>query len=453
MRRLIAAILMASMALMAQAPAKKRATRTKAAAPAKTGGPAIETLQFEGASRLSEAELTRLSGIKRGDAPTKEVFEAAKDRLLATGCVETVSWRYGPSAAGTGYAAVIAITEADQFIPWSIDRLPLTEGEFAAAASEEIPCFGKDIPTYERYLNRATALVQKLLNAKGVKEEATAKVGLVDGKTIAVVFQPKTPPPNIYDVQFTGNKAVPGPDLRKPLAQAAIGMPYNENLFRQLLDNQTKPIYETIGRLTVKFPSVKVVPAAQPEVKGVLVIVEVDEGPVYTMEEVKVEGAPMEEAEIEKLAQFERGKTVNYTNLGLAMERVLGELRNRGYLRAAYKALRSIDEEKKTTTMTIQVDPGGQFTMGRLIIVGLDVITEPAIRKLWIMEAGKPYRKDYPEFFLNQVRTRGVLDFLGETKADEKVDEAARRVDVTLTFKGGVQNLDSRQPDARRPGQ
>lgn len=429
---------------MAQAPAK---TQSKA------GGPAIETVQFEGAKRLNEGELAKLSGIKRGDTPSKEVFEAARDRLLATGCVETVSWRYGPSEAGTGYAVVIAITEADQFIPWAIDRLPLTEEELVEAASKELNCFGKEIPTYERYLNRATELVQRLLDAKGVKEEAAAKVGLVNGKTIAVVFQPKAAPPNIYDVQFTGNKAVPGPDLRKPLAQAAIGLPYSENLFRQLLDNQTKPIYETIGRLTVKFPSIKVVPSADEGVKGVLVIVEVDEGPVYTLDEVKVEGAPLDEAEIEKLGQFDRGKTVNYTNLGLAMERILGELRNRGHLKAAYKALRRIDEERKTTTMTLRVDPGPLFVMGRLTIVGLDVITEPAIRKLWIVEPGKPYRKDYPQFFLDQVRARGVLDFLGETKAEEKVDEDARRVDVTLTFKGGAQKLDSRQPDVRRPGQ
>lgn len=454
MRWLIAVLLMASMALMAQAPAKKRATRAKApASQAKPNGPAIETLQFEGANRLSEAELTRLSGIRRGDAPSKEVFEAARDRLLGTGCIETVSWRYAPSTSGPGYAAVISITEADQFIPWAIERLPLTEAEVAAAASKELPCFAKDIPTYEKYLNQATVLVQKLLDAKGVKEEAAAKVGLLNGKTIAVVFQPKTPPPSIYDVQFTGNKAVPGPDLRKPLAQAAIGLPYNENLFRQLLDNQTRPIYETIGRLTVKFPEIKVVPSADPGVKGVLVIVTVDEGPVYTMEEVKVEGTPLDEAEIEKLGQFERGKTVNYTNLGLAMERILGEIRNRGYIQAAYKALRRIDEQKKTTAMTIQVNPGPQFVMGRLTIVGLDVITEPAIRKLWIMETGRPYRKDYPNFFLNEIRTRGVLDFLGETRADEKIDEQARRVDVTLTFKGGVQKLDSRQPDSRRPGQ
>ncbi len=452
MRRLVAVLLMASMALLAQAPSR-RSARTKAPAAARSSGPVIEVVRVEGGSRISEAELIRLSGLKPGQAPTKEVFEAARDRLLETGCIETVSWRYGPSAAKTGYEAIIAVTEADQFLPWSIDRLPVTGAEFEAAASQELPCFGKELPTYERFLTRATAVMQKLLTAKGVNDHAAAKVGLPDGKTLTVVFQPSTPPPNIYDVQFTGNKSVPGPDLRKPLAQAAIGLPYSETLFRQLLDNQTKPIYETIGRLTVRFPTIKVVPSAEPGVNGVLAIVEVDEGPVYTLDEIKVEGAPMEEAEIERLGQFDRGKTANHTSLGLAMERILGELRNRGYLNCSYKALRSLNEERKTASMVIKVDPGAQYLMGKLTIVGLDVITEPAIRKLWILEQGKPFRKDYPDFFLNQIRTRGVLDFLGVTKSDVKLDEKAFRADVTLTFKGGAQPLDSRQPEGppRRP--
>lgn len=443
---------MFSMALLAQAPARK-AARKKVAAAAKQSGPVIEAVRVEGGSRISEAELIRLSGLKPGQPPAKEVFEGARDRLLETGCIETVSWRYGPSAAKTGYEAVISITEADQFLPWTIDRLPVKPDEFAEAASKELPCFGRDLPTYERYLTKANAVMQKLLAAKGVKEQATAKVGLPDGKTLTIVFQPSTPPPNIYDVQFTGNKSVPGPDLRKPLAQAAIGLPYSETLFRQLLDNQTKPIYETLGRLTVRFPTIKAVPSPDAGVNGVLVIVEVDEGPVYTLDEIKVEGAPIEEGEIEKLGQFDRGKTVNHTNLGLAMERILGELRNRGYLNCSYKALRSLDSERKTAKMTIQVTPGDQYLMGRLTILGLDVITEPVIRKLWILEAGKPFRKDYPDFFLNQIRARGVLDFLGETKSAVKIDEQAKRADVTLTFKGGSQPLDSRQPEGqpRRP--
>ncbi len=454
MRRLLSLLLMASLALLAQTPARKQPARAKPrpSAAAKPSTPVIESVRVEGGKRLGETELVRLSGIKPGDTPTKEVFDSARDRLLATGCIETVSWRYGPTPSRSGYEAIITITEADQFLPWAIDRLPLTEAEFAAAASKELPCFAKDIPTYERYLLRATALVQKLLAAKGVTEEAIAKVGLIDGKTITVVFQPKTLPPNIYDVQFTGNKSVPGPDLRKPLAQAAIGLPFSESLFRQLIENQTRPIYESIGRLSAKFPRITTVPSADPSVKGVLVIVEVDEGPVYTLDEIKVEGVPLDEVEVERLGLFDRGKTVNFSNIGLAMERILGEVRNRGYIKSGFKARRSLDLERKTTRIVITVETGPQFMMGKLAIVGLDVITEPAIRKLWILEEGKPFRKDYPDLFLNQIRTRGVLDFLGETKSELKIDEQTKRVDVTLTFKGGAQPLDSRQPGVpRRP--
>ncbi len=455
MRRLFALLLISSLALLAQAPPPKQPARAKPRPPAaaKPSAAVIEAVHVEGGNRLGEAELIRLSGIKPGDEPSKAVFDSARDRLLATGCIETVSWRYGPTPSNKGYEAIITITEADQFLPWTIDRLPLTEAEFAAAASKELPCFGKDLPTYERYLIQATALVQKLLTAKGVTEEAIARVGLIDGKTITIVFQPKTPPPNIYDVQFTGNKSVPGPDLRKPLAQAAIGLPYSETLFRQLIDNQTRPIYESIGRLSATFPKLTVMPAADPTVKGVLVIVEVDEGPVYTLDEIKVEGVPLDEAEIEKLAQFDRGKTVNFSNIGLSMERILAEVRNRGYIRTSFRARRSLDVERQTTRVVITVETGPQFTMGKLAIAGLDVITEPVIRKLWIMEEGKPFRQDYPDSFLNNIRARGVLDFLGETKSDLKIDEQNRRVHVTLTFKGGAQPLDSRQPAAppRRP--
>ena len=447
-------LLMTSLALAAQTPARKQPARAKPrpSAAAKTSALVIETIRVEGGNRLTESELVRLSGIKPGDEPTKAIFDAARDRLLATGCIETVSWRYGPTPSNQGYEATISITEADQFLPWAIDRLPLTEAEFAAAASKELPCFAKEIPTYERYLLQATELVQKLLTAKGVTEEAAAKVGLLDGKSIAVVFQPKTPPPNIYDVQFTGNKSVPGPELRKPLAQAAIGLPYSETLFRQLLDNQTRPIYETIGRLTATYPKITTVPSADPNVKGVLVIVEVDEGPVFTLEEIKVEGAPLDEVEVEMLGKFDRGKTVNFSNIGLGMERILIEVRNRGYIQAAYKAHRSLDLEKKSTRVFLTVETGPLFMMGKLTIVGLDVITEPAIRKLWALQEGKPFRQDYPDSFLNMIRNRGVLDFLGETKSEAKIDDQTKRVQVTLTFKGGAQPLDSRQPDKpRRP--
>ena len=449
MRRLIALLLFASLALLAQAPARRPAARSKPQQPASS--PVIETVRAEGATRLSETEIIRLSGIKSGMQPTNAVFEAARDRLLATGCIETISWRFGPSASGTGYDAVLSITEPDQFLPWAIDRLPLTEAEFAAAASRELPCFGKELPTYESYLTRAAALVQRLLAAKGANAEAIAKVGLPDGKTLTIVFQPSTPPPNIYDVQFTGNKAIPGPELRKPVAQLAIGLPYSENLFRQMLENQARPLYEAIGRLTVQFPNVTLKPPPDPAAKGVLVIIEVDEGPTYALDDIKFEGSPIDEVELEKLGQFNRGKVINYSEIGLGMERILAEIRERGYLKCSYTARRRLDTEKKAAFLTVTIDPGAQFVMGKLFITGLDVVTEPAIRKIWAMPEGQTFRAGYPDFFLREVRTRGILDFLGETRSSIKANDETRRVDVTLSFKGGAMELDSRQVTQPRP--
>jgi outer membrane translocation and assembly module TamA len=86
--------------------------------------------------------------------------------------------------------------------------------------------------------------------------------------------------------------------------------------------------------------------------------------------------------------------------------------------------------------LTINVERGPQFTLGKLTIEGLDVISEPAIRKMWKIESGQPFQDGYPEAFLNRVRDEGVFDNLGKTRAETNIDEATHTVDVTLFFSG-----------------
>jgi hypothetical protein len=83
-----------------------------------------------------------------------------------------------------------------------------------------------------------------------------------------------------------------------------------------------------------------------------------------------------------------------------------------------------------------------------LTIKGLDLLSEPTIRKMWGMDEGHPYNVDYPDRFLKVVREEGILDNLGETKADAKVDEEAHVVDVTLLFNGTL----SEKAKKRREG-
>jgi len=76
------------------------------------------------------------------------------------------------------------------------------------------------------------------------------------------------------------------------------------------------------------------------------------------------------------------------------------------------------------------------YTMGKLEIVGLDLISEPVIRKMWALRPGNGFEPGYPDTFLNDVRSEGIFDNLGKTRAETNIDEKTHTVDVKLYFGG-----------------
>jgi outer membrane translocation and assembly module TamA len=97
---------------------------------------------------------------------------------------------------------------------------------------------------------------------------------------------------------------------------------------------------------------------------------------------------------------------------------------------------RKIDERRGVVDLVFRVNAGPQYVFGKLEIAGLDIISEPGVRKLWVLQEGKPFDADYPDYFLARLREDGVLDNLGQTRSALRADDEARRVDVTLYFKG-----------------
>ena len=55
--------------------------------------------------------------------------------------------------------------------------------------------------------------------------------------------------------------------------------------------------------------------------------------------------------------------------------------------------------------------------MGRLTIQGLDVETEPHIKKLWALKRGQPFNAEYPDYFLARLVEDQIMDNLGRTKS------------------------------------
>lgn len=439
MKQLLAMLALAGL-IWAQAPAAKRRPATpKSAAPqAASGDPLywpIKELRVEGANFYTPAQVIQISGLKLGDAATKANFERARDRVLATGFFESFGWRYEPMAQPGGYAATLEIVEPSTFLPWSLERLPLVRAEAEARLKRDFPMLGEKLPPTERLLDRMAASLQSLLASKGVKEDVTARVGLLGSDQVTVIFSPKTPPPNVAEVRFTGARIIEPRYLAKELAAVAVGTPYLESNFRLFLDNQIRALYDSVGRLRASFPKLTVEPSHS--VKGVVVTVHVEEGDAYQLERIDVRGTPLPENEIREQGQFKLDETVSFSEIGKGMLRILDLLKEQGYMKPTYRAMRQLNDEKKTVSLTVDVDPGPQYKFGKLIIKGLDLESEPAIRKLWALKPDEPFRGSYPNWFLNQLRDRYILENLGETRAEIVPDDKSLLVTVTLILKGG----------------
>ncbi|MBI4875313.1 MAG: hypothetical protein HY822_11830 [Acidobacteria bacterium] len=431
-----ALLLLAGLAAAAQTPPKK-----KAAAPRQWP---IVSLGVTGNRNFAAEKILEVSGLKPGQAGSTAAFDAARDRILATGFFATAGYRYEPTPDGKGYAATFEVSEVEPLCPVRFEDLPAPDEELRGVLERADPLFGARIPATDGVLKRYVRTLEEYLAKKGNREPLAGRVVADGPDRISVVFRPAAAPPVVAFVKFVNSSVLPAATLQNAMAGVAVGLPYSEARVRQLLDTAIRPLYEARGRLRVAFPKVEAAPAK--DVKGLLVTVGVEEGPSYNLREVRIEGAPGSFGALLQAADLKTDDIANFHEVELGRQRVLKLVRRNGYMKADAAVERRIDDARKTVDVTIRVAAGPQFVFGKLVIEGLDLLTEPQVRKLWTLKPDKPFDADYPDYFLARLREDGVLDGLGATRSAIQADDQRRTVDVTLVFRGAPPPKRERKP-------
>lgn len=394
----------------------------------------LTSLMVQGNKRLSAAQIVAASGLTIGQAVSKDKFDAARARLLETGAFESVGYDFKPNAAKTGYDATFDVAEIALLYRYRFEDLPASDADLRAALAKQEILIGPLIPATREVLGRYGRLLTQLLEGK-VTVEGKLNYDLPGEPTI--LFRPAGQRPRISEVHVTGNESVPATELLNKFADVAIGTEFSDPAVRRLLDASIRPLYEARGKLRVAFPKIVAEPSKQTEVVGVSVTVTVDEGAPYKLGAVRFTGAAAQKAkELEDLVKWREDETVNFDEIKRGLDHIVMRYRSRGYLHAAARADRTIDDQEHIVDLAVNVDTGPEFKYGKLEIRGLDVISEPAIRKMWGAKDGAPFDPEYPDAFLKDVRSQGIFDNLGETSSQTKVNEDVNTVDVTLIFLG-----------------
>ncbi len=390
---------------------------------------ALRSITFRGNRAYTREQLLAVSGLHLGQQVAKPEFDAARDKLLATGVFETVGYQFGPGPGGQGYAANFDVVEISGRFPVEFESLGAQPSEIEAFLKARNPLFTPALPGTKTVLDYYTRLIQEFLATKNQPARVVGQVVATAKDEYKIVFRPADGLPPVSHVTFTGNKAIPAVTLQNALNDVAFGTPFTRDNFRQLLDNQIRPLYDAKGLIRVKFPVFTTEP--DPKMKGVIVHVTVEEGEPYKLRKVSLAGA---EDELLGNAKLKTGSTVNFDEINQGLERVKTELKREGYMEAQGATERVVDDKNHAVDVVLKFDTGPLYIMGKLDIQGLDLNGEPAVRKLWGVQPGKAFNSTYPDYFLKRIEEDGMFDGLGPTKSTTKVDDVTHVVDVTLTF-------------------
>ncbi len=404
----------------------------------------IQSIAVEGNHVFPTAAILRVAGLEIGQVAGEAEFEAARERLLATGAFETVGYKFAPSPDGKGFRASFQVAETTSLYPVKFEDLVAPDADIEAALKARDPLFSMaNFPATLATLARDAAWIEEYLAERGIRQKgapikvvgAVTNPGGGHGGKLSAVFAPLSELPSVSRISFEGNQVIAGSVLRMAIAQAGIGSLYSERHFREILDATVRPVYEARGRMRVTFPKIRT--EEDKDVKGVHVIVTVDEGDVYTLSAVSVaQPTPLPETLLLKAANVKSDDIANFDAISEGRERMEKQVILAGYLDAKVTADRQFDDAKKTVGIVFRVDPGARYSMGKLNIKGLDAIAEPEMRRIWKLKPGDPFNPEYPDHFLDSVREQGMFDHLTKTKAETKIDSKAHTVDVTLTFTG-----------------
>ena len=417
-------------------PAQKKTTAAAAGAPQITARWPIQSLSVEGNRIYKAAQILAVTGLKVGQMAGRPEFEAARDRLVATGAFETVGYKFVPASGEKGYAATFQVTEVEQAYPVHFEGLHVSELDLTAALRARDPLFSLDrMAATQPVLERYSRWIEGFLAAKGQPEKIAGSVTPASPGDYAIVFHPDRPLPVVALVNFRGNHVIPDNVLHEAVSGAAIGTPYTEDRFREILNASIRPLYEARGRVRVAFPEIRTEPTT--DVKGLRVFVMVDEGESYTLGKLSVGGtSPVHTDTLLKAADLKSGDLANFDKVNKGVEAIRKAVRHTGYLEAKVTPDRKIDDGKKAVDVTFYIDPGPLYSMGKLAIAGLDLEGEAEIKRIWTLTEGKPFNPEYPDFFLGRIKEEGLFDNLGNSKADVRVDEKRHVADVTLNFAG-----------------
>jgi outer membrane protein assembly factor BamA len=430
-RRILAALLVASLSALAIFPAR-------AAAP-QTGNSRLEAIEVTGSSRFSSKQIAEAMGLRAGSTINRETLQLAADKLSALGAFATV--RYHFNTVTTGVRATYEVTDAVA-LPVTFDNFPwFSDEELSAALRSSVILFDGSAPATGALVDSMDLALAKFLDAKGIHAQVTHRpTPLPDRDGQTQQFHVEEAAITVQSVEFSDALANSDHHIQDRLPDL-VGQPYSRSKIEIFEFEQVRPIYLTHAYLQVKFgsPVAKFpTPPSNPLSGAVTVTVQVEPGPAYKWAGVAWNGnSGVSNADLDSVVQMLKGDLADGNQVQAVWERALAKYQQYGFLSAELKPTPHFDDATGNVSYTVDVTEGPQYHMRNLVLTGLSVEGERRIRRAFPIPQDALFDKTAYDIFAQKGITAafaGLPVHYEKTGKFLQLDPPNAKVDVLLDF-------------------
>src|ERR1700681_3037202 len=176
----------------------KTTAKSTSVAPADPSKWPLESFVVKGNAHFTREQIFAQSGLRLGQPVTKADFDAARDRLVASGAFISVNCGYDPAPDGKGFAATIEVNEVPELYPLHVEDLPVTDAELLAFAKPKDALAGPKIPGTKEAVARYKEYLTELLATKNYKEPIAGTLTSELPPDLIVLYRPVAPRLNVF---------------------------------------------------------------------------------------------------------------------------------------------------------------------------------------------------------------------------------------------------------------
>ena len=394
----------------------------------------LRTIEFEGNRSFSSEDLAAVCGLEHGQMVAKPDFDRALRLLNETGLFAALRYRFEPLDGG--YRLIVTVEELPELFPVRFDGMALSRDEIEDVLRERLPLYVGLVPVGGPMVDSLLGVLRSWWEGQGGEGRIIAQVvAAPGGDGYEMLVGPRRQANRIAFTTFSNTGDIDPLELQRTFNQAAIGEEYTQERLAELLEYNARPLFTERGYMNVQFCPCEATP--DPDSEGVLVSVRVEQGEVYAFGEIAwPEPMPIDPDTLAKVNSIITGGVANMKAAYATMAAIGEGMKRHGYMKAHARFEHQTDHDARLVHLTIEIDTGVRYVFSRLIIKGLDILSEPAVRKRWGMQPGEPFDVRYPAYFLDRVKADAMLEGLKRTSWSLDTDESSGRVDVTLVFSG-----------------